>query len=570
MADIHTLRNEDLIRSVFRKIFLPALAAGASANLSGIIDGIIVGNTIGSDALAAVNACRPAMHIYAFVAKVFATGLANRVVVALGRNEKENANRIFSAGTLAAVITSAALVIVQLVFMRRICVLFGGDGTLFPMVMQYYRIVLFSIFFVVISEPMAAAMRTDGLPLMSGVALLLPHILNAVLDVLFINVCGWGLAGAALATVLGYLVGFLLCCYYFFFRKSYRLSFGETREKLGGILSAGLPPTLSLGLISIKLLVVNRVALAVGGPFSLAVISPLMAAWGIQSIFIGGVVQAVMPMLSLYYGVGDYHGVRAVFRYSLKILLGLVMGLTLLLEICPQVLPFLFGMRDPIEVARAVPAIRIFALHLPMEAFIMLTVSYYAATDNKKIAGILSVLQGLAAMLAVIYPLTHFWGINGVWASFPAADLIPLAIIAVLSHGDSERFFRLKGHTYLKEFSVDYSRISQLVEEVIGTVCDAGFDKAVANRTGIAIEEMAVSAFERNTGIKLHVDVTVRKIDNSLLITFADDGVRFDPLRDGRPAETGLIDNIAMLRAVSHKIEYTRVMGLNKTDITLQ
>lgn len=112
--------------------------------------------------------------------------------------------------------------------------LFGGDGTLFPMITQYYSIVLFSIFFVIISEPMAAAMRTDGLPLISGVALLLPHILNAVLDVLFINVCGWGLAGAALATVLGYLAGFLLCCYYFFFRKSYRLSFGETREKRDG------------------------------------------------------------------------------------------------------------------------------------------------------------------------------------------------------------------------------------------------------------------------------------------------------------------------------------------------
>lgn len=570
MNEATNLRNKNLIKSVFIRILLPALAAGASANIASMIDGVIVGNAIGRDALAAVNACRPATQIFGFLSEIFASGLANCIAHSVGKNEKDNTNRIFTTGLMTALIVGLLLTAVQFAFSGGICRLFANNDTLYPMTLEYFRIFSFSVLFILLNDSLAASMRTDGKQSLSALVALLPHIVNAVLNVVFVSVFGMGLQGVALATVLGYIAGFAVGCYYYFFKKSYRISFGNYTKNLAGITSVGFPPAINKGLISIKLLIINSLALASGGSLAMAIMSLIMVEWALESLFIGGVKQTMLPMISFYYASGDYHGVRSVFMHAFKVLMIAEAVLILLFEAVPQILPLLFGMREADEIAAASTAIRIFALSMPMEAFTMLTITYYTAIRNRKTAVFLSVLQGLVATVPVIYPLVHCFGVTGVWLSYPAAGLIPLAAIAILSRCNTERFFKMSGHTYLQEFSVIYEKIPETVESVIRAVRDAGFDKNIANRTGMAIEEMAVSAFKRNQGRKLHVDVTVRKTEEMLLVTFADDGVQFDPLQYAETDKEDQPSNIAVLKSISHKVEYGRVVGMNKTDITLK
>lgn len=561
-------RNRDLIRSVFIRILLPALTAGASANIASMIDGIIVGNAIGSNALAAVNACRPASQIYGFLSEILASGIAVCIAHSVGQNEKGKANKIFTTGISATMIAAVVLTLVQLLFAGKICRLFANDEELYPLALAYYRIFSVSVFFILINTSLAAAMRTDGYPKLSALVQLLPHVVNALLNILFVSVFGMGLRGVAVATVLGYFAASVIGIYYFFFKKSYRLLRGSFWRNLSDIASVGTPPAVNMGLISVKLLIINSLVLSAGGSLGMAVMSLIMVEWALESLFIGGVKQSMMPMVSFYYANGDYHGVRAVFGYAFRFLMEAEAVLILLFEIFPQILPFIFGMREPEQISVACVAIRIFALSMPMEAFTMLAISYYTVIRQKKTAVVLSVLQGLVAAVPVIYPLAHFFGINGVWFSFPVAGLIPLVLIAVMSRLNSERFFRMKGHTYLKEFSIEPDQLSQTVESVIKAVGDAGFDSRVANRTGLAVEEMAMSAVERNSGEKLHIDVTVRKTEDALLITFSDDGTEFNPVTsaDGEDKASSL----AVLKAISARIEYGRIVGMNKTDIYLR
>ena len=563
-------RNIKLIRSVFRKILLPALAAGASANIAGMIDGIVVGNAIGSTALAAVNSCRPASQIYAFLSEIIASGIVNCIAHSAGKSDRGKTDRIFTTGLMAVLLLAAILISLQIAFAGSICKIFANDENLYPLALQYFRIFSFGVFFILINDLMAAAMRTDGLPALSGLVLLVPHIVNAVLNVIFVSVFHMGLSGVAFATVLGYFSGFLIGCYYFFFKKTYRLQYGGFGKNLAGIASVGMPPALNKGLISIKLLIINSLALSAGGAPAMAIMSLIMVEWALASLFIGGVKQTMMPMISFYYANDDYHGVRTVFKHAFRVLMTATAILMLLFEIIPQILPMLFGMRDAEMIANASTAIRIFALSMPFEAFTMLTITYYTSIRNKKPAIMLSILQGLVVTVPVIYPLVHFFGVIGVWLSYPVANLISIAVILYLCRGNIERYFRMKGQTYLAEFSVDMTKISDTVASVIRAVHDAGFDSTVANRTGVAIEEMAVSAFERNVGKKLNVDVTVRKAEDTLLVTFSDDGMEFNPLQDAEQNTEEQMSNLAMLKAVSHKIEYGRVVGMNKTDIVLK
>ena len=568
MNDSANTRNRDLIKSVFIRILLPALAAGASANIASMIDGIVVGNAIGSVALAAVNACRPASQIYGFLSEILASGIAVCIAHSVGQNEKGKADKIFTTGIFATLIAAVVLTLVQLLFAGSICRVFANDEELYPLTLEYYRIFSLSIFFILFNCSLSAAMRTDGYPKLSALVQLLPHIVNAVLNVVFVGIFGMGLRGVAIATVLGYFAAFLIGVSYFFFKKSYRLLRGSFGRNLADITSVGTPPAVNMGLISIKLLLINALVLSVGGSLGMAVMSLLMVEWALESLFISGVKQSMMPMVSFYYANGDYHGVRAVFSYAFRFLMGAEAALILLFEIFPQILPLLFGMREAEQISAACVGIRVFALQMPMEAFTMLAISYYTVIRQKKTALVLSVLQGLAAAVAVIYPLSHFFGINGVWLSFPVAGFIPLAVIAAMSRMNSEKFFRMKGHTYLQEFSVDVNKLSQTVDSVRKAVSDAGFDAITANRTGLAIEEMAISALERNSRKKVHIDVTVRKSEDALLVTFSDDGTEFNPVTSAESEAKA--SNLAMLKAISAKMEYSKIVGMNKTDIYLQ
>ena len=561
-------RNRNLIKSIFIRILLPALAAGASANIATMIDGIVVGNAIGSNALAAVNACRPASQIYGFLSEILASGIAVCIAHSVGQNEKGKTDKIFTTGISAAMIAAVVLTLVQLLFAGKICRLFANDEELYPLTLAYYRIFSVSVFFILVNMSLAAAMRTDGYPKMSALVLLLPHAVNALLNVLFVSIFGMGLRGVAIATVLGYFAASLVGAYYFFFKKSYRLLRGSFRKNLADIASVGTPPAVNMGLISVKLLIINSLVLSVGGSLGMAVMSLIMVEWALESLFISGVKQSMMPMVSFYYANGDYHGVRAVFGYAFRFLMGAEAVLILLFEVFPQILPLLFGMREPEQISAACAAIRIFALSMPMEAFTMLAISYYTVIRQKKTAVVLSVLQGLVAAVPVVYPLARLFGINGVWLSFPVAGLIPLALIAIMSRLNSEKFFRMKGHTYLQEFSVDLNKLSQTVDSVRNAVSDAGFDAIVANRTGLAIEEMAISALERNSGKKLHIDVTVRKTEDALLVTFSDDGTEFNPVTSADSEAKA--SSLAVLKAISAGIEYGRIVGMNKTDIYLR
>ena len=570
MQEVYESRNGELTRAIFIRILLPALAAGASANIASMLDGIIVGNAISSVALAAVNSCRPASQIYAFLAEILASGLANCIAHAVGRNDNKASNGYFTTALFSVLIAATVLTAVQFVFSVPICRFFANNDELYPLALQYYRVFLCSVFFILINETLAASMRTDGYSMLSAMVLLLPHIVNSVLNLMFVSVFKMGLSGVAIATVLGYVSGTLIGCYYLFFKKSYHLVQSEHWKNLTSIVSVGMPPALNKGLISIKLLIINSLALAAGGTMAMAIMSLIMVAWALESLFIGGVKQSMLPMISFYYANGDYHGVRSVFRYAFRLLMSAELVLILLFEIFPQILPLLFGMRETEQIVAASVAIRIFAISMPMEAFIMLAITYYTSIRKKKIAVLLSVLQGLFATAPVIYPLVHFWGVNGVWLSYPVAGLIPLAVLAIICSKSAGGFFCMNVKTYLKEFSVDCKRIPEIVDSVIKAVREAGYESTVANRTGLAIEEMAVSTFERNKNRKVYIDVTVCQKEDSLLVTFADNGCEFDPLQYLNENNTDRTSNIAMLKAISEKMEYGRVVGMNKTDVTLK
>lgn len=566
------LRDKRLMKSVFLRFFLPAMIAGASANLAGMIDGLIVGNMIGSDALSAVNFCRPAMQVYAFLSEILASGVVSCIAMAGSRGEKERVNRFFTSGVTTACMVATVLTLLQFLFSGPVCHLLVTDETIYPLALEYYRIFLFSTFFVLISEPIAATMRTDGFPIMSGIVLLLPHILNAVFDAVFVGVFDWGLRGAATATVLGYAIGFILAAYYMIARRSFKFDFKNFFRGISIIGLTGAPPAVNMGLIAIKLVIVNRLVEHYGGTVGAAVLSVIMVAWALQSLIVGGVKMTMMPMISYYYADGDYHGVHTVFEHALRVLVTGVLALVAFLEIFPRALPYLFGLRGEELLSEAEKGMRIFAPFLLLEALIMLIIVYYTSTTKRAKATFFSVLQGILAILPVIFPLAYYFGLTGIWVAFPVSSLIPLVVLAIQCRGSVDVLLDMEHEEFLQEITLKQGELAQALQSVKENVCRSGFDDEVAQQAGIVLEAMTGFISDHNPKRRPHIDVTLRKKENGLLITFYDDGIANNPLkfRENHPEEEGGSAQYADLMSFSDKMEYSHVIGLNKTSIILK
>lgn len=86
------------------------------------------------------------MQLYSFFSEIITAGFASCIALSIGRNEKKNADRFFTVGMLSALLTAVVLIAVQLLLLRPLCTLFANDATLYPLTLEYYRIILFSTF----------------------------------------------------------------------------------------------------------------------------------------------------------------------------------------------------------------------------------------------------------------------------------------------------------------------------------------------------------------------------------------------------------------------------------------
>lgn len=189
------------------RFVLPSVVMMIFTSIYGVVDGFFVSNFVGKTAFAAVNIVLPISLGLASIGFMIGSGGCAIVSKTLGEGDKEKANRIFSMLIYAVIIGGIVLTIPGFIFMRPIIRLMGADESLVADSVLYGRILLFfqtAYMLQSVFQSLFAAAEKPKLGLFITVA---AGLTNMVLDALFIAVFRWGLAGAAVATVLGQIVG---------------------------------------------------------------------------------------------------------------------------------------------------------------------------------------------------------------------------------------------------------------------------------------------------------------------------------------------------------------------------
>ena len=218
------------ILATFFRYFIPSLIGLLAMTSATLIDGFFIGNFVGVEALAAVNLLIPIMTILFGVGIMLATGGAVRGGKYLGERNTVAASSIFSKTLIAAALYGALMIILGLTFEASLFGALGASADLFPLMSEYYRVVLPFFIAQMLSVVLYYFIKLDGHPMLTAMALVAGSLLNIVLDYWFIVAQDMELYGAALATGLSQIFSVAVYALYFFDKKrTLRFSFRQSR-----------------------------------------------------------------------------------------------------------------------------------------------------------------------------------------------------------------------------------------------------------------------------------------------------------------------------------------------------
>lgn len=412
-------------------------------SLYSIVDGVFVSNYVGKTPFAAVNLVMPVCMALGTIGTMIGTGGSAIVSHVLGEGKKEEANRYFSMLVYFSICLSIVLSAIGFIFARPIAVALGAEGELLKNCVVYSRLLFISLTAFVLQNVFQSFFVTAEKPALSLKISIIAGLTNVALDYLFIAVFRWGLAGAAIATGIGQVVGGFIPILYFIRKNDSLLRL--TRAKFEGKIllktfgngSSEMVTNLSTSLVNI---LYNFQLMKIAGENGVAAYGIIMYVNFIFMAIYFGYAIGSAPIVGYHYGAANYGELKNLFRKSIILMGSVGVLLTLLAEILTVPLVTIFANYDAELFAMTSHGFRLYSL-----AFIFMSInvwgsSFFTALGNGAVSAAISFLRTLVFQIVSVLILPVFLGIDGIWLAIVAAELLALIVTII--------FFIVKKNKY--------------------------------------------------------------------------------------------------------------------------
>ena len=398
------------------------------------VDTIYVGRGVGSMGIAGISISFPVQIFVMAFAQMFGIGGASVISRALGEKNHEKARR--AAGNVMAfsIAFGLAMTLLGYFFIDQLLIMLGASEAIIPYAREYLSIILLGSAFFSFGMAMSHVIRAEGKPKIAMAAMLISAVLNIILDPIFIFTLNMGIRGAALATVLSQAITSIYILFYFTSGKSLlRISLASLIPEwtiLKETVSVGLSAFSRQVAGSVLAVVMNNSLVFYGGDIAVAVYGIINRLLMVFIMPMFGVNQGFLPIVGYNYGAKKMR--RA--RESVK----LASAVTTLIALFSAIIMFFFARQlisifsDEIELIEpTISALRIVILAIPTIGIQVIASGMFQALGKAIPALFLSLLRQIIILIPLILVIPRFLGINGIWISFPLADLIAFAISLV-------------------------------------------------------------------------------------------------------------------------------------------
>ena len=413
---------------------LPTMAAMLMVLVYNLADTFFIGQTHNALLVAAVSLATPVYLIFMSLGTLFGIGGTSVISRALGEGKKEKARKSCAFCFWGCVFVGILLAALILIFIDPILNLIGASADTYEYAKSYLSIIVFAGPFVLISNCYGNVVRTEGESGKAMLGLLLGNLINVILDPIFILALGLDIRGAAIATVIGNIVGAGFYISYFLKGKSMlsiRLKDFTVKQGIAAsVLAIGIPAALGDVLMSVSQIIINS-QMSHYGDMAVAGMGVAMKVITITGMICMGLGQGVQPILGYCVGAKTWKRFKEVFKFT--IIFALILG-TVLAAIC-----YIFTnqivsafLTDQTAFSYAVQFARILLSTSFLFGVFYVLVNALQAMGAATPALLISMSRQGIIFIPALFILQAVVGMTGlVWAQ-PVADVLSILIAAIL------------------------------------------------------------------------------------------------------------------------------------------
>ncbi|MCH8533972.1 MAG: MATE family efflux transporter [Flavobacteriaceae bacterium] len=392
-----------------------------------LVDTIFVGNWIGPNAIAAINVVLPVSFFIAALGMAIGIGGASIISRALGSSNSEKALKTFGNQISITLVVTLSMITLGLIFIDQLIPAFGGKGEIYQPAKIYYRIVLYGVPILGLAMMGNAVIRAEGKPKFAMIAMIVPSVGNLALDVILIKGFDMGMHGAAWASTGSYVLCLIWVTYFFLSKHSQlKINFAHLKlhlKTLREIGSLGMVTLSRQAVVSVIYLLLNNILFELEGESAVttyAIISRML----VFALFpVLGVTQGFLPIAGYNYGAEKYERVRETINKAILYASIVAIFVFALIMIFPQEIVSVFT-QDQAVLERTPSAMRWVFAAIPIISLQLIGSAYFQAIGKATPALLLTLTRQGFFFIPLVLVLPKYFGVFGVWISFPLADVI--------------------------------------------------------------------------------------------------------------------------------------------------
>ena len=428
MSDKYTFLTQAPVHRVIGAMAIPTIVSMLLTSMYNLVDTFFVGK-INTQSTAAVGIVFSVMFFIQAFSFFFGNGSGNYISRQLGAQNTKDAEVMASTGLFYTLVFSLIVMLLGWIFLEPISILLGSTPTILPYTRQYLGISLLGTPFIMGTFCINNQMRFQGFTKYSVYGAISGSIINCLLDPVFIFGFSMGVSGAAVASVIGQISGFVIML--IMSQKEGVIHYTHRRISFEGrfvkeIIAGGTPSISRQGLASVSTIALNSVA----GNYGDAAIAAMSIVTRI-SMFIFSVIvglgQGFQPMCGFCYGAKLYDRVKEGFWFSTKIGTFFLLFWSVVLIIFSGEVVSLFR-DDPEVIAIGIPALRYQMIIFPACSFMMMANMMMQTCRKTVRANILAASRQGLFFIPLIFVLPYFYGLFGVEICQAVSDIISLIV----------------------------------------------------------------------------------------------------------------------------------------------
>ncbi len=424
---------------------LPAIIAMTASSLYNIIDRVVIGQVVGPMAISGLAITFPFMNLSGAFGAAVGVGASTAISVKLGQHDYHTAVNLLGNTVTLNLIVGFALAVICLWLLDPILYFFGASEQTIPYARDFMQVIMAGTMITHMYFGMNAALRAAGKPRQAMYATIFTVVMNIILVLVFIMWLGWGIRGAALATIISQATAMIYQLKLFtnkkeilhFKRGIYRLK--STLVK--NIVGIGISPFLMNACACIIVIFMNNQFVKYGGDLTVGSYGIANAIGTMFVMFIMGVNQGMQPIAGYNYGSQQIDRLMEVLKLSIITATCIMTVGWLIAMFLPYYCARMFT-TDATLRAMSIHAIRINMLLFPIIGFQMVVTNFFQCIGKVQISIFLSLSRQLLFLLPLLAILPLFWGVDGVWYSLPASDLTAAIVAAIIMQIYMKKFKR--------------------------------------------------------------------------------------------------------------------------------